>query len=640
MRVFEGISPRGDDQTLVNAAESVASELHPIPPPRSLCEIQIDNEDYQWLCKWAVSLSDWRVQTWLNGVSSRRIALNVSGRNLTYAESFGCMFLLLASEAARREASEGRVWSAVHQQFPGSAGQVLFLQGQPRESLKDAMEVSARKLSLRHVYGLEGTQEYYIGVYLQFGFTRKGMARLAHRLAGQGMSESVQYLTGAGGDSLRSASFVELWDALKNFRRNNITQDQARALVAASPWTLSAWTDELLKQARERLELGTSGDAQTTETEQVSPKFLSLPRLRWHMPLAPEFVSHVENLADFELTSDRYLIKSDSTTLARLFRSNDGSYRCNPEEIVVSADRPELMATLVDDSGHSPASQLITLWEATEEVRLYDLSTGLASEDRMLASGREYGLLVSHDLEIEPRDLTFHHIGGNSYSKRMYRARGDANRPVSVNLGGETIWRSGATAVSRDKPVEPEWTRKVNAQLIPSNQIDFANLSPVSLTISELDDETFVTYIRAGAQPLDFEKLEGRGIYTSVQFDILTLLSPRTASPAFEVKIGLRRNGQQASITRSLVLSVKGVQRMTEAGWQVVSPLAILSSSEAKQYAYRILHPRLDGKNDHALMEGPVFLSRLWTTPRTIDSIGGLWRATRRSLSIQLDTCP
>ena len=624
MKIFERLEPDGSDETLINAAELVVSRLYNIPSPRSLCEMQTDEEDYQWLRRWGTRLIGSRVQRWLDGISANQIALNMNGRNLTYAEAFGCLFLLLASEAARRDASEGGVWSTVRPQFQGSAETVLFLQGQPKEPLKDAMEAAARKIRLRHVYGREGTQEYYIGVYLQFGFTRKGMSRLAYWLAGQRMTESIRYLTGVEGESLKSKSFLQLWDALRSFRRNNITESRARELLDKSPWTLPGWADELLTRARERPGLGTSEPMRASEFEQRPPEFLSVPRLQWDMASKPEFVSHVENLADLELNADRYLIQSGATRLAMLFSSDDGSYRANPDEIVLSADSPEFMAVMVDDSGHSPASQLVTLWNPTEEVALFDLSTGLISNSSQLSNGKEYAILVSDGLDITPADLPFHHIGGNSHSKRMYRIRGDAELLVSVSLGGEVIWESesGDRHIGRDTQAEPSWTKDINVQILPSNRIDLANSSPVSLSISGLDDETTMTYIRAGSRPLDFEKSES-GAYDSARFDVLVRLAPKTPSSELAVKIGLQRDGQLASVTRSAVLSVKGVLRMTDTGWEAVGPSESLSASKAKQYAYRLLHRSFGSSTDFALMEGSVFLRRLWTMPRPLDSVGG-----------------
>ena len=243
-----------------------------------------------------------------------------------------------------------------------------------------------------------------------------------------------------------------------------------------------------------------------------------------------------------------------------LFRNSDGSYSVNPEEIVLPAHSPELMVNVVDDLGDSPASQLVTLWDSTEEVSIFDLSTGRSiSEDSRLASGKEYGLLLSNDLEVAPAGLPFHSVGGSSRSKRIYRVAELANRPVSVKLGDEIIWKS-EPGLKPDKPSSsepPNWTKDMNVQVMPSNQIDLANALSVSLSISGIGEEASLTYIRVGAQPLDFVKSED-GAYDSVPFDILARLSPKTATPAFEVKVGLRRNGEHESVARSLVLSVKG----------------------------------------------------------------------------------
>ena len=60
MRIFRGLTPGGDEEILINAAGNVASELYGIPAPRSLCEIQIDEEDYHWIRQWARRLVGWR----------------------------------------------------------------------------------------------------------------------------------------------------------------------------------------------------------------------------------------------------------------------------------------------------------------------------------------------------------------------------------------------------------------------------------------------------------------------------------------------------------------------------------------------------------------------------------------------------
>ena len=478
MKVFQGLDPSSTNEGLVDGVRALVSHLHKLQAPRSLCELGLDGEDYDWLCRWVRRQVPSRVRWSLEGLSSISIALTVDRDHLTYAEAMGCMFLLLASETGRREASEGSLWPAVRRQFRPAVENVLFVQGQPREMLKDAMETSARKLNLRHVYGRDGTQEYYVSVYLQFGFTKKGLGRIPNWLAGQGTSESVQYLTGAELATLQSNSFLELWNALRDFRRNNITEDRARALLANSPWALPEWTDELLIRARERLDLGTAESASAAQDEQAPPQFLSSPRLKWEMPSTPEFVSDIVNLADFDLTSDRYLVKSGQEVLARLHEKSSGGYSIDPEQAVMSADIPDHMVTIVDDSGFTLGTQVVTLWDPTEEVHCFDLSTGnLLNEarDGQLVAGREYGLMVSNDLEIEPSNMPFHKIGGTSYAKRLYLVRGGEEETVRVRLEGEEIWRSEARAITRYRPIEPDWAGSFNVQLTPSNRVNLAH---------------------------------------------------------------------------------------------------------------------------------------------------------------------
>jgi len=78
------------------------------------------------------------------------------------------------------------------------------------------MEAAARKLHLRHVFGVEGTQNYYVSVYLQFGFTRNGLPRLPFWLAGQAQTEAIAYLLDA---EQGSKTFTLSWPLSTSARR-------------------------------------------------------------------------------------------------------------------------------------------------------------------------------------------------------------------------------------------------------------------------------------------------------------------------------------------------------------------------------------------------------------------------------------
>lgn len=627
MKLFREISYLDSNDALTAAAGVVAERVVSVPGPRSLCEIQADEEDYQWLCNWASQLSPHQLRRWLEGINSRRIALQSGRLNLSYTEAAGCLLLLLASESARRMASEGQVWPAVRGRLAEQSSSVLFVQGQPRGMFKDAIEAAARKLDLRHVFGIEGTQNYYLSVYLQFGFTQKGMERLAHWLAGQPSTQAIMYLLGDQGERMASQSFARLWDALRNYRRNNITEAQARRALADNPWALPDWTDELLNQARRHQELGTADQGQAGRGEQAPPKFLENPRLRWSWPTAPVFSSAVVNLADFDLTADRYQVKVGAKMLATLVAGDNGIYSSHPEEIVLVPATPAFVASMVDGNGDTKASQLLELWNQNEDIELFDMQTGsrLDGYNTQRTPSKEYGLLASTDLAVEPSSLPFHELGPSSNAKRLYLLSSKNEHPVRVTLSGEEIWNSSIDGGAPPKLPEPDWSKAVTTEILPTGRIRLDRYEGSRVRVSGLESDAELLYARFGGRPLDFN-LGKDGYYLTQEFDITREVAAwnSLALPEIKIKLGLRRGSEQAAVERTNVLNVSGILRVSDDGWQVVNREDKLTVNDAKQVPYKVLLPGAGQDADRlALLEGPIFLKRLWQHSKPFGQLGG-----------------
>ena len=627
MRVFQAAYSLNDDEALTAAVEAVVERLVSIPGPRSLCEMRADEEDYQWLCKWACQLSPGQLRRWLEGSNARRVALQSCGLSLSYTEAAGCLLLLLASESARRKAGEGGVWAAVRGRFAESSRSVLFVQGQPRGIFKTAIEAAARKLDLRHVFGIEGTQNYYLSVYLQFGFTQKGMERLAHWLAGQPSTQANMYLLGDYGPQMASRSFVRLWDALRNYRKNNITETQSRQVLSSSPWVLPDWTDELLKQARRHRELGTAEKGQADDSEQAPPQFLENPRLQWSWPEAPVFSSAVVNLADFDLTAERYQVRIGAKALTTLIAADDGAYSSFPEENVWLPTKPEFVALIMDDNGDTQASQLLKLWDQDEDVELFDLQTGMRLDAYQCQRrpNRAYGLLTSTDLAVAPSDLQFHEIGSESNTKRLYLLPSNNEHVVRVTLCGEEIWNSSLDGGTPSEPLEPDWSKKVRTKVLPSDRIRLDRYEGSCVRISGIESDAELLYVRFGGRPLDF-KLGEDGDYLTEEFDITRVVAAGNslALPQIKFRVGLRRASDQVSVERTNVLNVSGVLRSSDGGWQVVKREDKLTVQDAKQIPYKVFLPGAGKDADSlALLEGPIFLKRLWRRPSPLGQLGG-----------------
>ena len=630
MNIFRGIgSPQPTDAVLSEAAGLVVGKVTSATALRSLCEIQIDQDDYQWLCSWARQLPYQQLRGWLSGANSRRALLQSGSLVLTYAEAAGCLLLLLAAEAGRREASEGNLWAAVRRQFPETTSRVVFAQGQPRREFKDTLEAAARKLGLRHVFGIEGTQNYYLTVYLQFGFTKNGIGRLPYWLAGQPVSEAVSYLLGSEGKGERqsSRSFVELWDTLRDYRRNNIRETSARRVLANNPWVIPDWTDELLEQAKLHLDLGTA-ETGPQSGEPIPSQFLSEPKLRWTPPQAPVFISTVINLADFDLTAERYHLKVGSDTLTMLLRTDSGGYSSRPEHVELPSVLPEFVVAMVDDNGAEPAGRLLQLWNPEEDVELFDLGTGdrLNAYSAQRAPSKDYGLLVSSDLAVEPSGLRFHNIGDDTQSKRLYLLPANSSHPVRVVLVDEQgeageFWNSDVDGFIRAKPPEPDWARRVDAEIHPLGQRWLGVYRRIR--ISGLDSDTILRYVRVSGRPLDFNWDEN-GACLSQEFDISSCIS-MTPPHAMKVKLGLQRGSERAVVERSCWANARGVMRTSDDGWEVVDDSKQQAVDAARERVYKLVLPG-DGSvaSRLALMEGPVFLRKpSWSRPIDLGPLAG-----------------
>lgn len=631
MNVFSDIAVGlDDDSLLMSPAQAVADRTLALPEPRSLCEIQPDENDYLWLCGWAGRLTPWHMQRWLSGFRSRAIALQSGAVVLSHSDAAGCLLLLLAAESARREASEGNIWPTVRRRFTESARRVLFdAQGQPRRDFKDAIEGAARKLGLRHIFGVEGAHNYYISVYLQFGFTRKGIERLPHWLAGSPASEPVSCLLGDTDGKrarLSSDSFVSLWNVLRNYRWNNVTEANARRALIRSPWALPEWSDALIEQAVKSREIP-EREPDAGFLDPPPPNFLAEAKLHWDLSAEPVFTTAVVNLADFDLTSDRYRAVIGSNRLTTLLRTDDGQYTTMPEQVALPSETADFTIALADDNGTVVASQLVQLWNPDEDVELFDLATGdrLDAFSTQRAPSKDYGLLVSPDLMVKPSGLRFHSVGSGVHGKRLYFLPAGGDQTVRITLseakgGASEVWNSASGGGIRAKLPEPSWASRVYTSIVPPGPEWLGRYRSIRIVVPI--DDIAVQDVRVGGMPLNFAP-DGDRDYQTEEFDISTSIS--AARPhQIRVKLVLRRGSERTTVERDCLANSYGVMRATGDGWEVVDPAERLFANDALRSTYRLVMSETGVQvSDLALMEGSVFLDRAWSRPRGLRKLGG-----------------
>lgn len=532
--ILDGLAPE-QPQSMALAARELDGAIHRLPSPRSLAEIRFGSADVGLLNEWGSRLTR-ASAAWSNDTRS------VSGSSFTRQQTFGLLFLALACETARREATEGQVWASVRRRLSAEARSQLFLHGQPRQATKDAIESACHYWRLRHVFGQEGTQAWYTSIYLQFGFTQRTIAsRLPARLArAETLPTAVSHLLTDSRQA--SSSFNELWNALLRLRRRNQSADRASKFLAQSPWVLPEWVPELLQAAVARLEL----DQAVREDSGFEPSVFAVPRLEW-TDGPPQFEVELVNLAEVlgDLESGSYRVTADETALAEFTIDSLGTPHGlrplrlppSPPRITASIERHE-----AGDDWSVVASEELALWDPDDEVAAFS-EDGLALDawTHSLSPERGYWLLLSSGLELNPPAKRFTKVDD------YLLAHLEPNWPneLCVVLDGEEIWTPNVDARKRSVPLSGISLPESGTPLGESPELHL--YGPRSKIVSA----------RVDRLPVDFSQ-------TSTGIS-LTIPQQREIRPSALVRL---RDDERITYAGRVSINWIGAQHLRPNGWQ------------------------------------------------------------------------
>ncbi len=623
MRIFQDIPSGNGDKAIQEASAAIlesAQELHLLSRKWSLAELQLDNEDFAWLCGWACNLSGKTVQLYLEERPWQ--TLQIGNRKCTYSAALGTLLLLFTAETARRKATEGFLWSIFqHDCFLTSTTRVLYTGGQPTRAYKDVLEGGARWLNLRHVFGVEGLQNWFDTVYLQFGFTYGGFHRgLPEWLVGQGRTQAIQHLLDG---PMQSDTFRTLWDALRNFRRKNLRAEQLRSRIANNPWILPEWIDDLLTQATARIEIGAGTETDSAELGDEIIPFVTEPNLSWDSPNAPQFLCYVTNIAQFELTEPTYYVMINGQVYTQLQRSPDGIYILYPsEEITLPTMLPILVATLISSTGQVIASNTLTLWDINDGITVFRASSGrrIDAWQDLMRSEAAYFIVTIPDITISPQPSYWYKLDTQGTMLSLL----NAGWPTSINmqLDGQQFWQPNINNLTKRE--EPRWAQSVDVSLRDtSNQVSFGDL--VQATIRHPKDVS-ISFIRLGSKPVDFTDEIGESTLTEPIAINPDMFFHGSHLAELSFTIGMMKDSSFVRITRSISIEVLGAAMLTIQGWVAVKPDMTITVEQAKTFPVQIFRPHI---KEWALLEGDSWIGRPQATPRPIGSLAGLGASMR-----------
>lgn len=618
MNIFSEIAPDNHYDTISAAIVALVQRAQSLSllesNPWSLVELSLDEEDYIWLCRWATALSPAVVKRCLLHGQWQRFTTEIG--NVPYPTAIGALLFLFSVEVARRHASERVLWSVVSNQlFSSETRRVLFTQNHPIRAFKDAIELAARWLNVRHVFGIAGLQNWYDTLYLQFGFTRAGFrSRLAEWLAGQVPTFAIQQLLNG---PMRSDTFCTLWQALSKYRRLALSEGQVRLLLRGNPWIVQDWLPELLQQAKARPYLSvssTTDDTQSSLEDSIEP-FLRTPQLSWDTFGKPTFTTSLIPDAIPALTNRFYDLLIADEVKGQLRLTIDGSYQLYPPEISLSAQMPLTSASIVSQDGRVVQSQTLQLWDEGEDISAFS-TTGKIFDPWMtsMSTKKSYYLLLASDLVIQPQPTAFYHLTEHT---RLYFLEPDWSPHTSVFLEGTQLWQPQRSTAA--VPHSLLKSQEVQVALYDTPKpLEF--LQSFRLAIRH-PEQYQLLYIRIAGQTLGFEQHTRQLAVTQPHSLHPQLFSLKTLS-RLDVSLGFehRETHTIERILSQVELSIMGISILEHDGWRVLQADQPLNIARAQQHLIRFY---LKDAPSWSLFEGTTWITTVWQRPRPLQSCTG-----------------
>ncbi|MBY0552606.1 MAG: hypothetical protein K2W95_35315 [Candidatus Obscuribacterales bacterium] len=595
-RIFSGLAPDDGQNSVIQAFHRIAERLTVLPEPKSLCEITPSTGDFRWLVQWASSLTPTCADSFLGISGLNRLPGN---GNYTRREGIGTLLLLLAAEVNRREGQEGSVWAKVLRLFKKDVGRLIRFQSGPSLQFAQSIEEATEVLRLRNVFGTGDTLQYLMTVFLQFGFTRNGISRLPHWLAGQ-YPETVNCLISKHSPNF-SATFCDIWELLRRFLRKTISESQTRSELKKSVWIHDEWIDDIIASLASRSRAQSDSSDSLGVDDANDSEIIKSTSFQWDSS-GPGFQFSIGSLQNLNLDAgdaeDESLPSSASAptllVAGKRYRLAKSDNRWQPLEDVKSAlVRSPILVQVVTADGAIAASQEIHLWPPDSEVQFYDLETGQEMDlNSRLSTQRRYAVIASDDL-LPSIDL------------------GD---PVPYGQIRKNVWR---LKQSWDKTLE---FRLPDQQVLWSNQDSISpqpaplQVMKVSVFARNVDNlaKGVVFYTSNESTAVRVEALRIDGVSIPIYWNgKCSESAPMELTSLFSEKVRgvwkIRHNGRLYSRKNNINIAPRsGSARWTGFAWNPIDNESTLRKSDCTDNSFRLCYRSMvgDSAEDYAIFEG------------------------------------
>lgn len=555
----------------------------------SLSELMLSRSDIETIRMWG------KIGTW-NVRREMRRKESIGRFRIEGWYAICLTFLLFCSEIAREDSIEGEVWPTIKSALGGPLREALF--GQmvtPKVVIRDGTEDVCRMLRLRHVFGRDGEQAWLRTVFLQFGFTRRGIKNVDRWLASPDhVPVAVDDLLDSS-RGLMSGSFVSMWKTLQELRQQTITVDQAREKLKCNPWLRTDDQPQVFSAAQSSRFRQTPGDDEGS----FESTYHLLVDQRLRVTPEPRFEFHLNPIPPAWCEEERYTLEVGPN---RFSISRNGREWEFDHAQVVSIPLVAITAD-VDLSRRRQSvmrqTLVLSLAPLTDFV-FYDLNCGIElSFDQLSNRGsRGTAILYKASLRLRPEAEEFAIVFDGTWKLALFRE--GLPKDLCVLQGERMLWQvAPAEAESKRKQ---DW--KFSVQIEKGWWGDHVRVNVFCPVGSDLQPRTLV----AAGQTVSLTQIgsgEWRGRITlTPEID-----GRRSATLICEQEAWLRRHSVVVPDPQSAGVAVEG-----ENGWIALTAQSDIDAQWLRGRRTLVRPPAHEGirtdPREWALLEGNRLIAR------------------------------
>ncbi len=255
-------------------------------------------------------------------------------------------------------------------------------------------------------------------------------------------------------------------------------------------------------------------------------------------------------------------------------------------------------------------------------VSVFQFPSGrkINSWERQIDTQSQYALITLSDLRVEPSVEPWRLVGEGKWQLILLQKGWSPD--LKITMGGKDFWSPKFKPSNQSIPSLSDWEQKIQIKAVPNTKLEFGD--KFDLVIENIPPEVKISHAIFCKKPVAVTTLLRKGRIKNIE------LTPEVALAVWrgsKIELHLDSNGDKKRLRLPVDLDFMGSAIDRKTHWEPMFIGREITVRELESNRVQVFVPnpwRGEHFQDLALMEGSVFLRRLWKRPRTLSGLTGL----------------